>query len=79
MIKLGLSTRLFILQGPPDDEEPESELSVTEMKDMRNKEKLAEQLAKARGEPVKDDAGIDWGMGLLTLNHVFFFFLNVEL
>nr|CAG4649982.1 EOG090X026V [Sida crystallina] len=73
VFKLGVSTRMFILQGPPDDEEPESELTVTQLKELRLKrEAIMNELEDDEGEKrttaskpetssVSD--GIDWGMG----------------
>lgn len=72
MVKLGLSSRLFLLQGPPNDVEPESELTLTEMKNQRLKEKLAEEFAKTRMEPEKEDEGIDWGLGMYQFNIICF-------
>lgn len=61
---------MFILQGPEDDEEPESDLSVTEMKQQRQERLAAAEAERARAEAeeeerVKKEAerGIDWGMG----------------
>lgn len=72
MFKLGASTRLFILQGPEEDQEKESDLTVTQLKELRRKqEALMEQednreLEKPspsrEGEP-STGSGIDWGMG----------------
>lgn len=78
MVKLGLSTRNYILQGPTDDEEPESELSITELKEKRLKDKLAaellekqrielEEMEEERRRKKEEEDGIDWGMGLLIL------------
>ncbi|KAM7364013.1 kanadaptin [Cochliomyia hominivorax] len=66
MLRLGASTRSYILQGPPEDEEPESELTVTELKAKRQqeleeaaleKQRLAEEaIERSRNE------GCSWGM-----------------
>ena len=69
-----LKTNKFIqmaLQGPPDDQEPESELSVTELKEMRQrqmmqmeeKKRKKEEEMKMKAKQEKDSGGIDWGMG----------------
>ncbi|WAR04696.1 NADAP-like protein [Mya arenaria] len=48
VLKFGGSTRLFILQGPDSDRQEESELSVKEMKEQRDKQqKEAEVLRQA--------------------------------
>ncbi|XP_062535936.1 kanadaptin [Armigeres subalbatus] len=69
MIKLGSSTRTYILQGPPEDEDEPSTMTITEMKEMRQKqEKLREEMAeierqeKERIEKLKESEGISWGM-----------------
>lgn len=62
MLKFGTSTRSYILQGPNFDEEAESELTITEMKELRRqkeqelKEKIAEE------EKRKETEGVSWGM-----------------
>lgn len=66
MLRLGASTRSFILQGPAEDEEPESELSVTELKAKRQQElEQAElerkRLAEEAIERAKNE-GCSWGM-----------------
>ncbi|KAK8782918.1 hypothetical protein V5799_015741 [Amblyomma americanum] len=70
MVKFGGSSRNFILEGPEDDQEDESELTVTEIKELRRKQeeearqREAEAKAKAEADEAKeDDSGVDWGMG----------------
>ncbi|KAJ9593945.1 hypothetical protein L9F63_014659 [Diploptera punctata] len=69
MLKLGCSTRLFVLWGPEDDMEEESELTVTQLKEKRQVElatRELEELEKQRLEEEKakkeEEQGIDWGM-----------------
>ncbi|CAO1431285.1 unnamed protein product [Diamesa serratosioi] len=73
MLKLGSSTRNFILQGPMEDSEIESELSVTELKQQkiqRDQEREEEKQTKERDEllelerleKLKESQGISWGM-----------------
>nr|CAG4643049.1 EOG090X026V [Ilyocryptus agilis] len=73
MFKVGMSTRLFILQGPEEDQEPESALSVTEllelkkkraslMENLENKEETTEN-ERSVPEDERANSGIDWGMG----------------
>lgn len=73
VIKFGGSSRLNILQGPADDQEEESELSITEMKAQRERQKKeAELLRQAEfleaenqkmfEEKAKQDTGCSWGM-----------------
>ncbi|KAJ1520845.1 hypothetical protein ONE63_003933 [Megalurothrips usitatus] len=69
-IKLGGSTRLYLLQGPPEDMEAESELTVTELKAKRQSELQARELAEAaqkqkeeEEKKKREEEGIDWGMG----------------
>lgn len=74
MIKLGCSSRTFILTGPESDQETESELSITELKlkredDLKQRETERQELiAKTQQEfeekqRIQADKGIDWGMG----------------
>ncbi|XP_067632230.1 kanadaptin [Eurosta solidaginis] len=66
IMRLGASTRSYILQGPQKDEEPESELTVTELRE-QYKQKLAEAEAEAIRKSTEADErerneGISWGM-----------------
>ncbi|XP_069702821.1 kanadaptin [Periplaneta americana] len=70
ILKLGLSTRLFVLQGPEKDMEEESELTVTQMKEKRKLELAARELEELEQQRIEEERkqreeeeGIDWGMG----------------
>ncbi|KAJ8921638.1 hypothetical protein NQ315_010547 [Exocentrus adspersus] len=70
MLKLGCSTRTYILSGPEDDTEAESEFTVTELKQKRAEEllKREEELKEAEryNEEMarrEEEKGIDWGLG----------------
>ncbi|XP_008295285.1 kanadaptin isoform X2 [Stegastes partitus] len=54
VLKFGGSTRLFILQGPEFDEEEESELTVTELRERARKQK-AELEKRMMGDGSDDD------------------------
>ncbi|XP_076253695.1 kanadaptin isoform X2 [Rhynchophorus ferrugineus] len=70
MIRLGCSQRSYILTGPEDDEDEESELSVTELKQLRI-QKIAERQEKLRKQELEreerlrkeEERGVDWGLG----------------
>ena len=66
-IKAGGSTRLLILQGPDDDMEDESALTVTELKELSaQKAKLAKALKGKDADPKEEhesEHGCAWGMG----------------
>ncbi|CAB0006887.1 unnamed protein product, partial [Nesidiocoris tenuis] len=73
MIKIGCSTRFFILQGPDEDAEEESSLTFSELKKKREEElearklleekaKEEEELEKKRQEQLLEEKGISWGM-----------------
>jgi len=72
MFKVGGSKRMFILNGPRDDEEPESQLSITELKLLKmqklEEKKKEEELAKTKEEmrlaeeKKQLEEGISWGM-----------------
>lgn len=74
MIRLGCSQRSYILTGPEDDQEEESELSVTELKQLRE-QKIKERAEQARLAQLameekrrrEEERGVDWGMGK---NHI---------
>ena len=65
MMKFGGSTRHLILQGPDEDTEAESELSVTELKEIaaqKARKKLEEKLLNEKRENESESQGISWGM-----------------
>lgn len=68
---MGCSTRLYLLQGPSDDMEEESNLTVTELKAKRQSELQARELAELsrkqkeeEEQKKREEAGVDWGMGM---------------
>uniref|UniRef100_A0A6V7J4G3 FHA domain-containing protein n=1 Tax=Bracon brevicornis TaxID=1563983 RepID=A0A6V7J4G3_9HYME len=74
IIRFGCSQRRFIIHTPPEDEEEESEHTVTELKEMRRLELLErEKMERLREEEEaelerlkkekEESEGIDWGMG----------------
>lgn len=76
MIRLGCSSRMYILVGPDDDKEEESELTLTELKqkrqdelEKRNQEKQkleANRLMEVEeSKRLDEERGINWGMGIL--------------
>lgn len=62
MLKFGASTRNYILQGPGFDEEAESELTITEMKELRLKKQQEQQDKLLEEERKREEEGISWGM-----------------
>lgn len=77
LISFGGSTRMYLLQGPPDDEEEESNLSVTELKakrqielEQREREQELQRLKQEEEERKKTEQGVDWGMGLYYILHI---------
>lgn len=75
-MKFGCSTRMFILQGPTEDQEPESEFTVTELKEMRQQElQERERRKEEESELLKqkelkekeelENRGVDWGISKL--------------
>lgn len=62
LITFGGSTRRLILQGPDTDAEPESELSITEMKEQKRQRAEALIEAAKQEEIRKEAEGASWGM-----------------
>ncbi|CDW52095.1 FHA and dsrm domain containing protein [Trichuris trichiura] len=74
VIRFGNSSRLYIMQGPESDEEPESSLSVSEIKERANKQKEIMSRTKSdtpaetpsapasKAPETLPDRGIDWGL-----------------
>lgn len=62
MLKFGASTRNYIFQGPGFDEEAESELSITEMKELRLKKQQEQQDKLLEEERKREEQGVSWGM-----------------
>lgn len=72
VFKFGVSTRMFILQGPEDDQEAESNFTVTELIELKKKkDSLLNEFENDQGtkkltgkEPASSvtDTGISWGM-----------------
>ena len=71
VVKFGNSSRLYIVCGPSDDEEQESEKTVTELLKERTEKELErkrlgqemEQKTDVEGKNVEEE-GITWGMGM---------------
>jgi len=70
VLKFGSSTRLYVVVGPDDDIEDESEKTLTELMKERNAKILKRQNSAwkggATGEQVdsdEEDLGVGWGMG----------------
>nr|KAF6430285.1 solute carrier family 4 member 1 adaptor protein [Molossus molossus] len=58
VLRFGCSTRLFLLQGPEEDREAESELTVTQLKELRKKQqRMLEK--KMLGEDSGEDEELD--------------------
>lgn len=62
MLKFGASTRSYILQGPSFDEEAESALTITEMKELKLKKLLESKEKAIEDDRRKESEGISWGM-----------------
>jgi len=72
VFKLGVSTRMFVLQGPEGDQEAESSLTVTELIELKKKQNsLLNEFEDDKGTRKQDiaqtassngDTGISWGM-----------------
>lgn len=85
MIKLGSSTRTFLLTGPEEDTEAESVLTVTELKQKRRgdlikrekeeKDETAKrEIALEKWRKKEEEQCVDWGMGeivLFMINHFY--------
>ncbi|XP_054424476.1 kanadaptin isoform X2 [Pteronotus mesoamericanus] len=58
VLRFGGSTRLFLLQGPEEDQEAESELTVTQLKELRKKQQVMLE-KKMLGEDSDEDEEMD--------------------
>lgn len=56
-LKFGGSSRLFILQGPEEDMEAESDLSMTELQNKAREKKAEEEARKAAAEAQREEEG----------------------
>ncbi|XP_018791304.1 PREDICTED: kanadaptin isoform X2 [Bactrocera latifrons] len=67
MLRLGASTRSYILQGPEEDAEPESDLTVTQLREQQKQKQAAAEAdaigKKAEAAEQERNEGINWGMG----------------
>ncbi|KAG8522449.1 Kanadaptin, partial [Galemys pyrenaicus] len=79
VLRFGGSTRLFLLQGPEEDREAESELTVTQLKELRKQQQMMlekkmlgddsdeEEMdtteRKKNASSQDDEMGCNWGMG----------------
>lgn len=79
VFRFGGSSRLFILKGPEEDREAESELTVTQLKELRKQQQMLlekkmlgedsdeEEMdtteSKGNTSGQDDDMGCNWGMG----------------
>lgn len=72
ILKLGNSTRLYVVLGPSDDEEAESDKTVTELQNERLQKELQRKKLAEEGILINcSEDGSDactWGMGNTT-NH----------
>ncbi|PNJ58984.1 SLC4A1AP isoform 5, partial [Pongo abelii] len=58
VVRFGGSTRLFILQGPEEDREAESELTVTQLKELRKQQQILLE-KKMLGEDSDEEEEMD--------------------
>ncbi|XP_034283895.1 kanadaptin [Pantherophis guttatus] len=77
VLRFGGSSRLFILQGPEEDQEPESELTVTQLKELRKQQQAKlekimlgddsdeehKEIEIKKSENSRSNFSCSWGMG----------------
>ncbi|XP_026551387.1 kanadaptin [Pseudonaja textilis] len=77
VLRFGGSSRLFILQGPEEDQEPESELTVTQLKELRKQQQAKlektmlgddsdeeqKEIEIKKSVNSRNDLSCSWGMG----------------
>ncbi|KAJ7340971.1 hypothetical protein JRQ81_004258 [Phrynocephalus forsythii] len=79
VLRFGGSSRLFVLQGPEEDQEPESELTVTQLKELRKRQQAKlektmlgdddsdedqiEKKEKQNESTRNNDLSCSWGIG----------------